>query len=37
MVAPSFQQFEQLCEPYQVSGKMYVRVRNPKTGTNINI
>jgi hypothetical protein len=33
MVAPSFQQFEQLGEPYQVSGKMYVRVRNPKTGT----
>lgn len=33
MVAPSFQNFEQLCEPYQVSGKMYVRVRNPKTGT----
>lgn len=33
MVAPSFQQFEQLGEPYLVSGKMYVRVRNPKTGT----
>jgi hypothetical protein len=33
MVAPSFQQFEQLGEPYLVSGKMYVMVRNPKTGT----
>lgn len=33
MVAPSFQQFEQLGEPYIVSGKMYVMVRNPKTGT----
>lgn len=33
MIAPSFQNFEQLCEPYQVSGKMYVRVRNPKTHT----
>jgi hypothetical protein len=33
MVAPSFQNFEQLNEPYEVSGKMYIRVRNPKTGT----
>ena len=32
-VAPSFQSFEMLTEPYEVSGKMYVRVRNPKTGT----
>ena len=32
-VAPSFQNFEFLCEPYEVSGKMYIRVRNPKTGT----
>ena len=33
MVAPSFQSFEILCEPYEVSGKQYIRVRNPKTGT----
>ena len=32
-VAPSFQNFEFLSEPYEVSGKMYIRVRNPKTGT----
>lgn len=32
-VAKSFQEFEMLCEPYVVSGKMYIRVRNPKTGT----
>lgn len=32
-VAPSFKNFEFLCEPYEVSGKMYIRVRNPKTGT----
>ena len=32
-VAKSFQEFEMLCEPYAVSGKMYIRVRNPKTGT----
>lgn len=32
MVAKSFQSFEQLGEPYEVSGKMYVRVRNNKTG-----
>lgn len=32
-VAPSFQNFEFLCEPYEVNGKMYIRVRNPKTGT----
>lgn len=33
MVAPSFQNFEKLSEPYLVSGKMYIRVKNPKTGT----
>lgn len=33
MVAPSFQNFEMLSEPYAVNGKMYIRVRNPKTGT----
>lgn len=32
-VAPSFQNFEMLCEPFAVNGKMYVRVKNPKTGT----
>ena len=32
-VAPSFTNFEMLTDPYEVSGKMYVRVRNPKTGT----
>ena len=32
-VAPSFQNFEMLCEPYEVNGKKYIRVRNPKTGT----
>lgn len=32
-VAPSFQEFEKLTEPYLVSGKMYIKVRNPKTGT----
>lgn len=32
-VAPSFVNFEFLCEPYLANGKMYVRVRNPKTGT----
>lgn len=33
MVAPSFQSFEFLTEPYSSNGKMYIRVRNPKTGT----
>ena len=33
MVAPSFQGFEFLTEPYSANGKMYIRVRNPKTGT----
>jgi hypothetical protein len=32
-VAKSFQTFEQLCEPYLSSGRMYTQVRNPKTGT----
>lgn len=32
-VAPSFKDFEMLSEPYVVNGKMYIRVRNPKTGT----
>lgn len=32
-VAKSFQSFEMLTEPYAVSGKQYVKVRNPKTGT----
>lgn len=33
MVAKSFQNFEVLTDVYEVSGKKYVRVRNPKTGT----
>lgn len=33
MVAKSFQNFEILTDVYEVSGKKYVRVRNPKTGT----
>ena len=33
MVAPSFQNFEFLTEPYSANGKMYIRVRNPKTKT----
>ena len=32
-VAKSFQSFEMLTEPYTVSGKQYIKVRNPKTGT----
>lgn len=32
-VAPSFQNFEFLSEPFLSNGKMYIRVRNPKTGT----
>jgi hypothetical protein len=32
MVAKSFQSMEQICDPYEVSGKMYVKVKNPKTG-----
>ena len=33
MVAPSFQNFEFLTEPYSANGKMYIRIRNPKTRT----
>lgn len=33
MVAPSFEKFEFLCEPYEDKGRMYIKVRNPKTGT----
>jgi hypothetical protein len=33
MVAKSFQNMTQLCEPYSANGKMYVKVRNEKTGT----
>lgn len=33
MVAPSFQKFEQVKEPYRKNGKMYTDVRNPFTGT----
>lgn len=33
MVAKSFQNMEMLSEPYEKSGKMYIKVRNPKTGT----
>lgn len=32
-VAKSFQKMTQLCEPYIVSGKQYVKVRNEATGT----
>jgi hypothetical protein len=32
-VAKSFQSMEIITEPYKVSGRMYVKVRNPKTGT----
>ena len=32
-VAPSFQNFEMLCDPFESNGKMYIRVKNPKTGT----
>ena len=33
MVAPSFKNFEFLTEPYFSNGKQYIKVRNPKTGT----
>ena len=33
MVAKTFQTMTQLCDPYEVGGKMYVRVKNEKTGT----
>lgn len=32
-VAKSFQNFEFLTEPYIIDGKAYIKVRNPKTGT----
>ena len=32
MVAPSFQKYTQVGDPYEVSGKMYVRLRHPSTG-----
>ena len=31
-VAKSFQSMKQITEPYLVSGRMYVKVQNPKTG-----
>lgn len=33
MVAPSFQAFEVLSEPFFKNGKEYIKVKNPKTGT----
>ena len=33
MVAPSYQSFDILSDPFTVNNKQYVRVRNPKTGT----
>lgn len=32
MVAKSYQTMEQMCNPYELNGKMYVKVKNPKTG-----
>ena len=32
MVAKSFQEMEIVCEPYTLTGRMYVKVKNPKTG-----
>lgn len=32
MVAKSFQQMEQVCDPYIAAGKWYVKVKHPKTG-----
>lgn len=32
-VAKSFQNFEFLTEPYNIGGKLYIKVKNPKTGT----
>lgn len=31
MVAPSFQEMKQVCEPYKVGDKMYVKVEHPRT------
>lgn len=33
MVAKSFQNFDFLCDPFYEGEKMYIQVRNPKTGT----
>ena len=33
LVAPSFKDFEILSEPYITNGKQYIKVRNPRTGT----
>ena len=33
MVAPSFQTFEVMSEPFIKNGKEYIKVKNPKTGT----
>ena len=33
MVAPSYQSFDILTEPYTLNNKTYIKVRNPKTGT----
>ena len=33
MVAKSFQSMTQICEPYKLNGREYVKVRNEKTGT----
>ena len=33
MVAPSFQNMTKLCDPYVVNGRMYIKVKNEKTGT----
>ena len=33
MVAKSFQNMEMLTEPFEENGRMYIKVRNPKTGT----
>lgn len=33
MVAPSYQSFDILTDPFTIGNKKYVRVRNPKTGT----
>ena len=32
MVAPSFQKMEMIGEPFEANGKMYIQIRNPKTG-----
>lgn len=33
MVAKSFQSMEQVTEPYEINGRMYVKIKNDKTGT----